>query len=152
MSEKTIQESMQSTIRGISTFTRKMIVINDWTVLDEAAGHGFRVIIENMDTIDSRRDVTTPTERYEIPVMIYQPYVDWKTTLDAFRDNRQLILDEFNAVGTSRAAGTTGTNIQTIRNDGPIGYVFETYTEPDFEPEALPIFVQQRLIFEANLF
>ena len=153
MSEFTLQQSLQSTIQGINGIDNSMIVINDWAVLDESAGLGFRVIIENMDTIVSRREVTTPGERYDVPATIYQPFgSNWKATLDDFRDNRQLIIDEFNAVGTARSAGTTGTNIETIRNDGPIGYVLETYTEPEFEPEALPIFVQQRFIFEVMLF
>jgi hypothetical protein len=153
MSEQTIQESMQDTIQDIAAFSRDMVVINDWTVLDESAEHGPRFIIENADEVTSRRDVTTPGERWHIPGTLIEPFEDWSTTLNNFRDRRQSIMDAFNAVGTARSAsGATGTNVEVIRNQDPIGYVFETYTDPDQEPEALPIFIQQRLIFEVVLF
>lgn len=152
MSEKSIQEDMQDTIQSMSPFANSDVVINDWSILDGPVSNAPYVIIENSDTIESRQDVKTANTKWNIPIRLIERFVDWTPSLNSFRDNRQALIDQFNGTEDYRSAGASATTADVIRSDGPIDHIYEEYGEPEIDPEAVPLFISQRLLFEFEEF
>ena len=71
--------------------------------------------------------------------------------MNGFRDTRQAILDKFNESGTARSCGgLEGTTVNEIRSETPITYMYSPGVDPEFEPDALPIFAAQAMVFEVE--
>ena len=152
MSEKSIQEDIQETIISMTQFGLASVVINDWSILDGPVSTAPYVIIENSDTVVSRQDVKTASTRWDIPINLIERFIDWTTSLDDFRDKRQALIDQFNGTADYRSAGASATTADIIRSDGPIDYIYDTYGEPELDPESEPVFISQRLLFEFEEF
>jgi hypothetical protein len=155
MTEKAVMEGIQDTIQSISNFASSDVVINDWTVLDASGQNAPYVIIENSDIWSSMQGTLEEVNRWEIIVNLiyYLADTDWTTGMNGFRDTRQAILDAFNAVGTGRSAGgLEATDIERIRAETPITYMYPDGVDPEFEPDAMPIFAAQSMVFEAMEF
>jgi hypothetical protein len=149
MSEQTIAEGIQDILQAMDDFASADVVINDWTILDGPRKSAPYVIIETSDDFVSRQDGSSQVEVWQIPCHLFTRFQKWETALNNFRDTRQNIINEFNAVGTSRAAGQSGmTDAREIRNDGPITYWYEKYLTQEEQEVADPIFVMQPMIFE----
>lgn len=150
MSEKLIEEGIQTILQAMADFADDDVTIEDWTILDGSTQNAPFVIIEISDDFVSRQDVPSEGDTWQIPVNLYTRFTDWATSKTSFRDTRQNIIDEFNSVGTNRSAGITTkmTDIQEIRGEGPIGYWYRKYEDDDEEPVSDPVFVHQVIIFE----
>ena len=155
MSEKGIQEGIQTVIQGMDEFAYSDVTINDWTVLDESGSKAPYVVIEESDTFGGRQGALTADTNWEVVVNLYYYVADktWKAGLDGFRDTRQALLDKFNEVGNARTAGgLEATSIDEIRPLTPIGYVYHSDVDPDIDVGAMPIFVMQVLEFVVREF
>ena len=151
MSEQTIQEGIQTTIRALTAFASADVVINDWDLLDQSTANAPYVIIENSPEPIVTQQTVSGNFAWSIPVSLFERFVDWPTTLNGFRTRRQAIFDAYNAVGTARAAGgIEAVDIHTIRVGGPIEYLYDPYLRDEDIPDALPMFVTQQLIFEVD--
>ena len=155
MSEKGIQEGIQTVIQGMDEFAYSDVTINDWTVLDESGSKAPYIIIESSDAFRGRQAALSANTDWEIVVSLiyYLANTNWQDGMDGFRDTRQAILDEFNTVGTGRSAGgLEGTTIDEIRSDTPIGYLYQYGVDPELEPDALPIYATQAMVFMVREF
>ena len=148
--EKLLQEGIQTTVRAItSTFGYDQVTINDLAMLDEPILNAPYFIILNGDDFLGLQDTITVNGTLNIPAMIVVAFDDWETSLNAFRDARQAVINKFNEVGTARSAGGyEGVDIRRIRPGGPVDYI----TAEQDNPQALPVFITQQLIFEVELF
>ena len=68
MSEKLIQEGIQDAIQAMDAYANADVVINDWTILDQADSAAPYVIIENSDTFKAPQTAGDPSRTWEIPV------------------------------------------------------------------------------------
>jgi len=151
MSEKTIQEGMQTVMLAMGEFTGGDVVINDTSILDGSSTGAPYVIIWNSDNFIATQGTVTGNQEWEIPFTLYERFLDWNSALNGIRDTRQAIIDKFDAVGTARSAGgLEATDIHTIRADGPIGEVYPRYNTPAQDTEATPVYLAQRMIAEVN--
>lgn len=148
MSEYTIQQGIQTFIQSMSEFADADVVINDWSLLDQSTTLAPYVIIENSDDFKTMWRTKSAEASWNIPITLLEAFSDWKTTLDNFRTRRQAILDAFD---TSPGA-VPGLTVDTIRNDGAIGQVYAAYMTPEQAANALPVFLSQRIILEAQEF
>lgn len=151
MSEATIQSGIQTTLQAMSEFADADIVINEWGILDQAVTGAPYVIITNSDSVDSRQDTRTANTKWSIPITLYEAFTDWATSFNNFRTRRQAIIDAYNGTSTARSAGiTSGVTIDRIRNDGDIGFYFDKTLSDEELRVAMPIFLYQTLILEAE--
>lgn len=149
MSETTIQAGMQTIFQSMAEFASADVVINDWGVLDEAITGAPYLIIENTDVFVSTQESPTGNAEWSIPVILFEAFDTWPTTLNNLRNRRDAIIVKFNEVGTARAAGgIEAVNIHTITADGPPDYLYDNYNQEINEAE--PAFVFQRLLFLVN--
>ena len=151
MSEKAIQEGLQDIFQGMDEFAEDDVVINDWSILDQSMSEAPYVLISNTDDPDFKQPTVKFETVWNIRVILFQRFVNWKTTYDGFRDNRQAIMDAMNTTGTNRSAGgISGVDVMTIRTATPVIPWFD----PDIAPEdvimADPFFIFQEFIFETK--
>jgi hypothetical protein len=153
MSEQTVMEGIQTVIRALSEFSNSDVTINDWDVLDAAGANAPYFIIENSDTWNSIQGAPTAESNWEIVgnLIYYLADTDWVTGMNGFRDARQAIINAFNAAGNARSAGgLEATNIERIRAETPITYIFPHGIDPEFDTEAVPVFAAQSMVFEVE--
>lgn len=152
MSEATIQSGLQTAIQAMSEFASADVVINDWGILDQSTGNAPYVLIENSDDFSSEQDTQEPVTVWSIPITLIEAFTDWETSLNNLRTRRQAIIDKINSSDIRTAGGLEATNIRRIYNDGPITPVEERGMS-DIEREyAVPVFLTQRIILEAEEF
>lgn len=149
-----LQEGVQTCLRTLSAFSNADVTINDWSILDGSSANAPFLIIENSETFEDRQSVKTPGTVWQLPVVLYERFVNWKDTSNNFRLHRQAILDAFdNADGNFRTAGgLPGVMINRIRSSEAPGAVFHPDIDPRLRPDADPLFLAQKLIFECTLF
>jgi len=152
MTEKSVQEGIQTSLRSMSEFADADIVINDWTILDNSTSKAPYVLIENADEFDSRQDSVTANTRWQVKITLIEVFTKWSTTLNNLRTRRQAIIDKINAVGTARSAGQTATTIDRVYSLGPIGYIYDSYIPEDQIEEALPAYVTQAIGLDVEEF
>lgn len=150
MSELSIQLKIQEIIQGLSLFSDADVVINDWSIFDRPNIEAPYVLIQTSDDFESLHQVMTAEVRWAIPIVLVERFTDWKETYDKFRDRRQQILDEFN-LGDDERSGP-GLNIDRIGQDTPITEFYDKVIPVELQSEALPAFIMQRLILEAQEF
>lgn len=147
MSEKTIQESIQATLRTLDGFRDASITINDWSNVDLSENYGPIVIIRNSVFFTSRQDSASPVTTWTIPVELWvRNQVSMTEALNAFRDFRQIIIDQFNAGAGQRGPGeaVTADLIQTQEHISPI---YDSYVTLEDSSQAVPIYWMQPLLF-----
>lgn len=148
MSEKLIAEGIQTILQAMADFASGDVTINDWGILDGSRSAAPYVIIQTSDDFISRQDASSQVETWSIKIHLFTEFQGWDALTD-FRDTRQAIIDEFNEVGTNRAAGQAGlTDTRELRNEGEIDYVYRSYEDDDEEEVSDPNFVHQVIIFE----
>jgi len=149
VSEKSIQEGIQSIIQSMTEFEDASVVINDWSILDYSSFYAPFVIIENSDQFESRQDGVTPNTVWQVPINLFEVFSGWEDTLTNFRARRQAIIDKLNT-SPNRAAALTQVTIDRIYPDSEIEQVYSRYLKPEEEANALPVFLVQRIILEAE--
>lgn len=148
MAEATIVTALQTIIRSVSGFTSASVTIEDWSVLDGSLDNDPFFILEMSDEFRSRQDTKTDTAIWNIRGSLYVKFTEWAASRSTLRTHRQAILDKFNEVGTARSAGgLEATDINEIRNGGPITPVYLVYNSQDYNPESVPILLSQELVF-----
>jgi hypothetical protein len=154
VSEQTIQEAFADALRDLKEFEDADVTINDWSRLDDSMDDAPYVIIENSDDFDSRRETTTATDDFNIPmVLAVKLGADtWKEAMDGFRDARQAILDMVNSDNGRSAFGQVGVYVDRVRPDGPIGYIYPPDVDQEQLAYATPLFVSQRIIAQIKEF
>lgn len=145
--EKAIQDGLQTLIQAMSQFANADVVINDWTVLDGSTLSAPYILITNADDFNSQQNVSSPETRWNIKIILVERFLDWKTSLNSFRQDRQALIDQLNSDDNRSANGITAFTIDVLRSNGPIigGYLTE-------EPERgeTPIFLLQEMIAECE--
>jgi hypothetical protein len=149
MSESTIRSGLATAIKAMTEFEDADVVINDWSILDKPAIKAPYVIIETADTFDSRQDTMTPQTTWSIPIVLVEKFTKWSTTLGNLSTRRQAIIDKINS-GTVRSAGLDGVTIDRVYNDGDIIEFYRKFQDPEKSQNALPVFLMQRIILEAE--
>ena len=148
MSELTIRRGIAATLRAMTQFRDQDVTLNDWSVLDGSRDNAPYAIMGISDTIIARQDTKSGVTNYEIPVFLYDKWLDWELSMEAFSVVRQAIIDKFNAVGTARSAGgIEAVSVDVIRTAAPVGFDYGRYVEVNND-ESLPQFIVQELIFE----
>lgn len=146
MSEATIAAGVQTMLQGMSEFANADVVINDWSILDQANVSAPYVIITTADDFDSRQDVRTPQTRWQIKLTLLENFTDWDTTYNNLQTRRQAIVDKLNTGGDERSAGgLSGVDIQRIYALSPINPWYDPYIPDEQLPEALPSFIEQTI-------
>ena len=147
--EDDIQSGLATLFRALSTYETADVTINDWSVLD---GYGAPfIIIETADEFESRADSQTPVTDWSIIVWLIVSFSDWDTSLNAFRDNRQEIIDTLNDGSAGSAGGLAGVYVSRIRGSEK-QYIYQRYGDSDIDPEALPQYVSQRMVVDVQEF
>lgn len=151
MSEKALQEGIQDAIQAMTEFAAADVVINDWSLLDQSRENAPYVLIEDSDSFVSRQDSQTSTDRWDIPINLFEAFQQnaggWKPTLDNLRDRRQAIVDKMRDAFRSPEGSTT---IDVIRNDSAIIPYYDQYLTEANMPEAIPVYIYQRIILECE--
>lgn len=142
MSEKQLQESLQTSLRTLTGWNAVKVVINDWRILDGSVTGAPYAIIETADGFSSNQLAMIPVINWQIPVTLFVAFKDWGEAYNRFRDLRQAVIDEIAASGDFANQYL----VNTIRNDGLIGEWIDPYQNADANP--MPIYVMQRLILE----
>jgi len=151
--EALIISGIQTAIQSLDEFASVDVRIGDWGILDEETAKAPYVILEQSDSFFSRQDTVTPTTKWDIVVNLLVSFDGWDKAKLALGTYRQALIDKFNTVGTSRAAGgLVGVTIDVIRSDGEIFAIFDAYLTPTELIEAEPVFLAQRLVFETSEF
>ena len=152
MSEKTLQEGLQTDIRTLADFANEDVVINDWQVLDQPTERGPYVIIENANEFIWRQDTSAKNTQWSIAITLAEPFVtDWGTTLNNFRDSRQALRDQL--IGsTLSASGLTGVTIDVVRNEGNAEPYGPIERDELGELIIIPHFWVQRIVLEGEEF
>lgn len=152
MSEATVQAGIQDTLQAMSQFADADVTINDWSILDQGTSAAPYVIIRNANQFTARKDTYTANTKWDIPIELYERFTDWPTTLNALRDDRQAIIDAFNANSSVRSAGLSGVTVDEIRAASDVTEVYPPGIDPRQQPDALPMFVAQLFILTAEEF
>jgi len=145
--EKQLQEGIKATAEAALGVDH--VYINDQTMLDGSLDNAPYFVILNSDEFVGEQETVTVGGSIPIPALLIEAFEDWEVSGNAFRDNRQLIIDEFDKVGTARSAGgLEGVNIRRIRPGSPVTYI----TADPENPLSLPVFIVQQILFEVELF
>jgi len=145
--EQQLQEAVQSQLQSLTVFTEPYVVINDYGLLDETSNVTNIAIVENSANPSSLhasgdRDFGTIT----IPVTIAVRFMDWKPTLDDFRDMRQDVFDLFSDTTGARGLSLAGVSVDTVTPGGAVNYLGLDNNSQ------LPIWVTQQININVTLF
>ena len=150
MSEVTLLEALQTTIRALDAFTDVDVVINDFSVFDQDTGKAPYAIIGLSDEFRSRQDAPSSEDHWAPTVTLVERYTDWKTTLDNLVTRRQAIIDAMNSGSARSAGGLAGYDIHEVRSGSPVLPRYPEYTENTAEAD--PIFLYQDIIIDCTEF
>jgi hypothetical protein len=150
VSESSIRSGIATAIKAMTEFADTDVVINDWSVLDKPAINAPYVIIETSDNFDSRQDTMTPNTTWQIPIILVEKFTKWSTTLTNLSTRRQAIIDKINSGTVRSAGGLDGVTIDRVYNDGDIIEFYRKFQDPEKSQNALPVFLMQRIILEAE--
>jgi len=148
MSEKTIQEALQTVLVASATYSSGDVTINDWGVLDGPTANAPYVVIQTADDFNVSFSVASDESTWSEILNLVVRFVDWDTTLTAFRDNRQSTISAL----SSPANGTVGLAVRNVRSGGPIVPIYETYADADIQADALPAFLTQPIVADCQEF
>lgn len=150
MSESTLEADLQRELfRLTSIFSTGDVTIGDWSILDGSSQAAPFAIIEVADGMT----VTGIESQYSIvrsiPMTLIVRFLDWDTSLLAFRDLRQSVIDQLLDVDhyTSTSAALAW-GLRGMTNDGGIDPVYDRYNENT--AESLPVYLSQRLLLEVE--
>lgn len=150
MSEATLQADLQRELLRLSAlFSTGDVVVSDWGILDGSSQAAPFVIIGVTDTFGLSGIGEQWSIIRQIPMALIVRFVDWDTSLLAFRDARQAVLDalvdvdRYNAASAGLAWGLRG-----ITAGGTIDPVYDRYNESP--AESLPVYLSQEIILEVE--
>lgn len=151
--ELSIVNGLIAEIQSLSAFANADVVDNDWTLLDQASENAPYVIFEIADDFDAPLVSTASKATWSIPFTLIEVFTDWQTTSQNLRTRRQAIVDHFNSANDgATGGGLDGVMVDRIRSTSPVTPIYEQYLRDDEIPDALPIFLSQRMVFEVEEF
>lgn len=151
-SESAIQSGIATWIRAMSEFADADVVINDWSVLDKESANAPYVIISDADSFRVNLDANDDTGSWDEVVTLCEWFTDWPTTLNNFRTRRQAIIDAARSSNAGSAGGIAGVRIAEIRAEGGIIPYNPIYNRQEYNPEVLPRYLIQHMIFACEEF
>ncbi len=153
MTELAIQQGLQTWIRSMADFADADVVLNDWSVLDGESANAPYGIISDADTFRANLNTTASKGgTWDIVVTLCEWFTDWPTTLNNFRTRRQAIIDAARLTNAGSAGGIAGTAINEIRSEGGIIPYNPIYNREGYNPEVLPRYLIQHMIFACEEF
>ena len=153
MNDTAVQSAIAVTIRAMSEFADADVVINDWGILDQSSLAAPYVIITNAVNITSTKDSGDEQASYSVPVTLIERFTNWKESLDNLRTRREAIFNAYTGSGNARSAnGLAGTNIRSVRTEGPIVEYYDRAIPAELQAVSLPVFLQQTMVLEVEEF
>ena len=150
MGECEVQEGIRKELCSTGRFEQDSVVIADWIVYDVPIGFAPFALVRVADTFTARQDVHAEQTTWEIPVSLVVEFTDWPASMLELRDLRQAVVDHFNQEGSQRSLGRANTTIDVIRAGGPIVANYAAYQGVEPQPDALPQYLEQLVIFEVR--
>lgn len=154
--EADLMSGLQGVLQGMAEFSAPDVVVNNWTVLDQAgaAADAPFAILMTADSFESRMDTAVSQDTWQLPVRFYVAFDDWASALTAYRNLRDAVLATFNDPATNARSlgGIEGVSVNVIRADGPVTPYYLVYTPSDQVPEATPSWLYQDVVFELETF
>jgi hypothetical protein len=152
VSEATIASGIQTILQGMSEFSSADVSINDWGILDGERNQAPFAIIVTADDFTATFQTNTGNRSWAIPVLLFEDWVDWDTTLVAFKTTRQAIIDKFNTSGGNQvsAGGLEATQITAMRSNSPIEPYFLPYNAANLTGESQPDYLVQEIVFDVD--
>lgn len=151
LTEKQIQEGIQSVIQDLEKFPHSAVVINDYSAFDGLLGEDYMVIIENSDNFTAMQPGAVPNNNFTIPVTLLIRFLGTdKETLDALRDRREEIKATFNDLTGNRTLGS-GCHIAGINSTSGVLPWFAEGVDPN-DRGTFPLFIFQDIAFEVEQF
>lgn len=148
MSETTVMQKIQSVVRDIVSFNEEDVTLDDWSLRD--TNRSPFMVIYTSDSFRARKDTRSATTEWEIPALLSVRFTTWPETYGEFRLQRQRVIDEFDKDAGQRT--DDGVDIQEIRDAGPIVPFYDPYLTADERSDAMPLALEQLLIFEVKEF
>ena len=148
MDQSALQGAVQTVIRNLSDFSNADVVINDYSILDGPVSNAPYVIIENVLTANITEGMGGVEQgELELPFGIYEPFVDWETTLNNLRNREDAVVNGFNGDDWS-ANGMSGVSIQFVRLDNTI----EIHDPAAERSISDPVYVMRPVVLQMELF
>lgn len=159
ITEKTVQEGVQTFLQSIAAFAGAHTVINDFAWQDKSLTGLPMAVIITADNFRYTKPTATRNDFLEVPVALYEAFVvgsgaaglGWKKTQDNFRDNRQKIVDQA-FTGPNSTVSIAGLRIVQIRNEGPVDSLFNPKLSEAQLKDAMPIMMFQTIILSLESF
>jgi hypothetical protein len=147
VTEKQLQEGLQTKIQSLTAFTNDYVVINDYSLLDEKRTVEKIFIIENSDSPEALQSTgDRGYGSFTIPGTMAVRFDDWKESLNSFRDTRQEIFSLFNSTTGARSLGLSSVTVDSVTTSGAPNYLNVN------DAAQLPIWITQRINFNVTLF
>lgn len=151
MSETDVINGLETIFQEIEYFGEGDITIDDFSILDGPVSRAPYLIIETADEFVSIQGTVSESTSWEISVMLYVRFTNWKESKKELRTVRQALIDKANALAGERSARlTTPVTINTIRQGSPILEYYSPYLSTEELRDALPLYLVQQLIFVAE--
>lgn len=150
MSEAILQADLQrELLRLASVFSAGDVTIGDWSVLDGSSQNAPFAIVEVSDVFGVSNIETQYSLTRSIPLTLIIRFLDWDTSLLAFRDARQSVIDHLLATKYySAASADLAWGLRGISSGSGIDPVYDRYNEN--ASESLPVYLSQRIILEVE--
>jgi hypothetical protein len=147
VTEKQLQEALQTQIQALDSFESGHVAINDYGLLDERRTVQRIFIIENSDSPELLMVASNRGDGpFTVPGTMAVRFDDWKDSLDDFRDTRQAIFNLFNNTTGARSLGLDSVSVDTLTTAGAPNYLNVN------DASQLPIWITQRINFNVILF
>ena len=146
MTEKTIQEAIQTVLVATATFDAGDVTIDDWGVLDQSTASAPYVIISVADDFEISFLGPSDESKWGVALNVVERFTDWDATRQAIRDTRAAVI----AAISSPSNAVSGLAVKKIRSSGAVDPIYETYGQAEILPDAIPVFLSHRLIAECE--
>ena len=150
MSEVDIQTDLQRELLNLtSIFQTGDVTIGDWSILDGSSANAPYAIIEMADDFSVSGAQSEWNGTTSIPFTLIVKFIDWDTSMLAFRDLRQSVIDALKSTMYYNSSSVTlGWGLRSIASASGIDPVYDRYeANPS---ESIPIFLSQRIILEVE--
>lgn len=147
MTEATLQTDLQrELLRLTSIFSTGDVTIGDESILDGSSIAAPFAIIRVAETFDSNTE-NTWTTNWTIPFTLIIRFIDWDTSMLAFRDTRATVLSALRDTTHYHASSTAlAWGLRRMVSASGINAVYDKYN--DNVAESIPVFLAQEINLE----
>jgi hypothetical protein len=152
MTDTTIISGLITLFTSLESFGAQDVVVDDYSILDGTSHRSPFLLIETPSDFTATQATKIPTTIWDIPVTLFVRFTDWQESMEMFRQYRNELISLMNTGTGERAAGlTTGSiTIDTIKGEGNIEGFYDVYLDEEQVKSALPIYLQQTIVFTAE--